>query len=228
MKNYKAVILITEIAAGLLLLFALWERNGDRTLQVMSGEINPYISEKKVALTFDDGPHPEYTPVLLQGLKERGVRATFFVVGQQAKDNPELIKQMEEDGHLVGNHTYTHLQLTKENHTKYREELLQTDEVLQEILGHGTAFVRPPYGSWDKSLEKELALFPVLWTVDPNDWCRTDASGICRCVVSKVKENDIILLHDYYGSSVEAALEIVDCLTDRGYTFVTVDELLFE
>ena len=87
---------------------------------------------------------------------------------------------------------------------------------------------RPPYGSWDKTLEEELNMFPVLWTVDPLDWCSSSASFIVRSVVGEVEENDIILMHDYYDTSVTAALEIVDELLAEGYTFVTVEEILFD
>lgn len=183
---------------------------------------------KRVALTFDDGPHPEYTGQLLDGLKKRGVKATFFVTGEHAKLHPDLIERMHEEGHLIGNHTYSHVQLTSGNKDKFREELRETNKVIEEITGEEVLYVRPPYGSWDKSLEKELNMFPVLWTVDPTDWSCMNAEIVTKRVLSKVKENDIILLHDYYKTSVEAALLIVDALLSEGYEFVTVDELLLE
>lgn len=183
---------------------------------------------KKVALTFDDGPHPYYTEQLLDGLKERGVYATFFVTGEHAKLHPDIIKRMQEEGHLIGNHTYSHIQLTKSNREKFKEELVQTSEVIQEITGEDVIYVRPPYGAWDKKFEEELNMIPVLWTVDPLDWCSHNASGIANKIVSKVHENDIILMHDYYDTSVTAALQAVDRLLKEGYEFVTVDEILFD
>ncbi|MDE7416215.1 MAG: polysaccharide deacetylase family protein [Lachnospiraceae bacterium] len=189
---------------------------------------NTFVDARRVALTFDDGPHPVYTEQLLDGLKERGVKATFFVTGEHAELHPEIIKRMAEEGHLVGNHTYSHIQLTQNNRETYKEELIKTNEILKEITGQEVQYVRPPYGSWDKSFEQELNMFPVLWSVDPMDWCSENVSRITEKVVSKVKENDIILMHDYYDTSVAAALRVVDKLMDEGYTFVTVEEILFD
>lgn len=183
---------------------------------------------RRIALTFDDGPHPCYTEELLDGLKERGVHATFFVTGEHAEIHPEIIIRMQEEGHLIGNHTYSHIQLRKNNREIFKEELIKTNEILEGITGQEVVYVRPPYGSWDKSFEQELNMFPVLWTVDPLDWCSRDADCVTRKIVSKVEENDIILMHDYYETSVEAALRAVDELLDEGYTFVTVEEILFD
>ena len=184
--------------------------------------------EKRIALTFDDGPHPKYTEVLLDGLKERGVKATFFVTGEHASLHPDVIKRMQEEGHLIGNHTYSHIQLRSNNRQEYEAELQKTNEVLEKITGEEVLYVRPPYGSWDRTLEKKLNMFPVLWTIDPTDWSCLNADTVTRRVVKKAKENAIILLHDYYETSVEAALKIVDELKEEGYRFVTVDEILME
>ena len=181
-----------------------------------------------IALTFDDGPNPDYTGMLLDGLKERGAHATFFVTGEHAKLHPHVIKRMQEEGHLIGNHTYSHIQLTSKNREKFKQELIDTNAVIWEITGEEVEYVRPPYGSWDKSFEKELNMFPVLWTVDPLDWCSSNVSCITERVVSKVKENDIILMHDYFDTSVTAALKVIDRLAEEGYTFVTVEEILFD
>lgn len=183
---------------------------------------------RRIAITFDDGPHPKYTEQLLDGLKERGVHATFFVTGEHASLHPDIIRRMQEEGHLIGNHTYSHIQLRSSNQEQFKEELIRTNQVIKEITGEDTIYVRPPYGSWDKSFEQELNMIPVLWTIDPLDWCSSDASCVVSRVTVKAEENDIILLHDYYDTSVEAALEIVDELMEEGYTFVTVDEILFD
>jgi len=182
----------------------------------------------KIALTFDDGPHPVYTEKLLDGLKERGVKATFFVTGEHAKLHPELIKRMQEEGHLIGNHTYSHIQLRSDNADEFEEELRRTNAVIEEITGQEVLYVRPPYGSWDRKLEKKLNMFPVLWTIDPTDWSCLNADTVTKRVVKKARENAIILLHDYYETSVTAALRIVDLLTKEGYEFVTVDEVLMD
>lgn len=183
---------------------------------------------QRVALTFDDGPHPYYTEQLLDGLKERGVHVTFFVTGEHAKLHPDIIERMYEEGHLIGNHTYSHIQLTKSNREKFKEELVQTSKVIQEITGDEVIYVRPPYGTWDKKFEEELNMIPVLWTVDTLDWCSKSASGIVNKIITKVDDNDIILMHDYYDTSVTAALQAIDRLLEEGYEFVTVDEILFD
>ena len=120
------------------------------------------------------------------------------------------------------------MQLTRSNRSAFREELIRTNDIIEEITGEEVEFVRPPYGSWDKAFEKELNMFPVLWTVDPVDWNTKSAERIVRKVLRAAGENDVILMHDYYSTSVDAALQIVDALTQKGYTFVTVEELMFE
>ncbi len=188
----------------------------------------PTEMTRKVALTFDDGPHPYYTEQLLDGLKERGVKVTFFVTGEHAALHPDVVLRMSEEGHLIGNHTYSHLQLQEGNLAVFKEELIKTNEVLKGITGKEVEYVRPPYGTWDKSIEPELNMIPVLWTVDPLDWCSSNAANVAKRVLNEVEEDDIILMHDYYDSSVTAALEVVDELLKQGYVFVTVEEILFE
>lgn len=186
------------------------------------------VDTPKIAITFDDGPHPYCTEQLLDGLRERGAKASFFVMGKQAEAYPELIRRMQAEGHLIGNHTYSHIQLGKNNRESFKEELIKTNELLRGITGEEPQYVRPPYGSWDKSFETELTMIPVLWTIDPMDWCSSDVNGIVRKVTEKAEENAVILMHDEYESTVTAALEIVDILQKQGYEFVTVDEILFD
>ncbi|MCM1160116.1 MAG: polysaccharide deacetylase family protein [Roseburia sp.] len=187
------------------------------------------LKEKgKIALTFDDGPYPNYTRQLLEGLKKRNVKATFFILGKSAEEYPDVIETMYEDGHLIGNHTYHHVELTSVGKEEFKEEILSTNKLLYELNGEYPQFIRPPFGAWEKELETELGMIPVLWTVDPLDWCTENSSAVVQRVVTKVKENDIILMHDCYKSSVTAALEIVDILQAEGYEFVTVDEILLD
>ena len=183
---------------------------------------------KKIALTFDDGPHPVYTPKLLDGLKERDIEASFFITGENAERHPELVERMHREGHLIGNHTYSHIQLTKQNREQFKEELIRTNGIISGITGEEVVFVRPPYGSWDKKFEGELNMFPVLWSIDPLDWCTKDADNVARRVLAKAKENAVILMHDEYDSSVQAAFMVVDALMKEGYEFVTVEEILFD
>ena len=182
----------------------------------------------KVALTFDDGPHPVCTPQLLDGLKKRDVKVTFFVTGENVESYPEIVKRASEEGHLIGNHTFHHVQLTAANSDDFKKEIISTNDIIQEVTGKETSFIRPPYGSWDKKYEKELNMFPVHWDVDPLDWCSTNVDKIVRSVLAGTKENSIILIHDSYDSTVTAALQVVDILKAEGYEFVTVDEILFD
>lgn len=232
MKKTLVGILVFDMIMGMLCLWA-GEKRQDTTApasqEVSAGKIaGEEDVAKKIALTFDDGPHPRYTEQLLDGLKERNVVATFFVTGENAQNYPNIIRREQEEGHLIGNHTYSHIQLTSGNRETFREELVKTNEILENITGEKVSFVRPPYGSWDKSFEKELNMFPVLWNIDPLDWCSHNADCIAAKVVEKAGDGDIILMHDYYDTSVTAALEVVDVLQKRGFQFVTVEEILFD
>lgn len=182
----------------------------------------------KVALTFDDGPHPVYTPQLLDGLNERGVHATFFVVGKNILGNEALLKRMETEGHLIGNHTYSHVKLSELDIARVCAEVEKTNALICEVTGKEPEFIRPPFGEWKKAMECSFEMIPVLWDVDPLDWTTKNTALVVERVLKDTKPGDIILLHDYYQSSVDAALEIVDALTERGYKFVTVDELILE
>lgn len=184
--------------------------------------------QKRVALTFDDGPHPVYTGRLLDGLKERNIRATFFVIGENIPGNEELIRRMDREGHLIGNHTYDHVKISDLSAPEACEQIEKTSSLIREITGNDTEFVRPPFGEWNKDMECTFVMIPVLWDVDPMDWLTKNVSDIVRKVLEDTKSGDIILLHDCYDSSVEAALEIVDRLKEQGYEFVTVDELILE
>lgn len=180
----------------------------------------------QIALTFDDGPNPRSTPLLLDGLKERGVKVTFFVIGLNAEKYPAIVKREDEEGHIVGNHTYHHVEITKLSGDEAKKEIMQTSNLIEGIIGKPTEFMRPPFGAWQKNLELGMEVMPVLWTVDPLDWTTENEDEIVNKVVTDVRENDIILLHDCYLSSVNAALRMVDILQKEGYEFVTVDELL--
>ncbi len=182
--------------------------------------------KKKVALTFDDGPSSKYTPLLLEGLKERGVHATFFLMGKNIEGKEALVKQMQEEGHLIGNHTYNHVQLDKISKEAAKEEIEATNQEIFEITGVYPAWLRPPYGEWRKNLDFYVGMFPVLWNVDTLDWKSKNVDSIMRIVKNEVEDGAVILMHDAYQSSVDAALQIVDLLMEEGYEFVTVDKLI--
>jgi len=205
---------------------ALWESEeaGAEVKSEASSEIPP-----KVALTFDDGPSSEYTPLLLDGLRERNVKASFFVIGSniEKEGGEEIIRRIYEEGHLIGNHTWHHVDLSDLSTEDAWKELEMTDSLIKAITGEETALVRPPFGEFPRSMEEPDKLY-VKWTVDSRDWVTKDTQEIVRKVVTDTEENDIILMHDCYETSVEAALQIIDILSERGYEFVTVDRLLLE
>lgn len=197
-----------------------WEADADVNADI--GE------EKRIAITFDDGPHRLYTPKLLDGLKERGIHATFFLVGENIGNNEALVKRMAEEGHLIGNHTFSHVQLTKMKKEDACREVQQTNERICAVTGAPVLYIRPPYGSWNDELQAEIPMTVTLWNLDSEDWKSQNTGKIVELVESEAKEGSIILLHDIFDTSVEAALRIVDDLTAQGYTFVTVDELLLD
>ena len=166
----------------------------------------------KIALTFDDGPNIKYTPMLLDGLKERGIKATFFLIGAntEQEESKKIVKRMYEEGHLIGNHTYRHVDLSKISGREAEKEIKTTDE----------AFGAMPEG------EEDPDKIYVKWTVDSLDWVTKDTEKIVEKVTADTKEGDVILMHDCYGESVEAALQIVDIMEKQGYEFVTADELI--
>lgn len=199
----------------------IWESLDEETRETISEGI------KYVALTFDDGPRCETTEPLLDGLLERDAKATFFVVGTQiaCTGNENLVCRMKAEGHQVGNHTYSHVRLSTTQRDVALEEIQKNNVILENLLGEGDYWLRPPYGLIDSTRAALVKTPMIYWTLDPEDWKLLDAKKVADHVVANVKDGDIILLHDFYPSSVEAALEIIDRLQPEGYAFVTVEEL---
>lgn len=181
---------------------------------------------KYVALTFDDGPRRTTTTQLLDGLQQRGASATFFLVGEQIEANRDLVERMRAEGHQVGNHTWSHVRIQGAPAETVALEIRRTDELLQQILGEGAYWLRPPYGQIDAAQKKQIPVPMVQWSVDSRDWESKNTEKVVQAVLRDVQPNSIILLHDIYPTSVEAALRIVDTLQAEGYWFVTVEELL--
>lgn len=184
--------------------------------------------KKKIALTFDDGPSEKYTPMLLDGLKERNVCASFFLMGKNAESYPDIVKRIQEEGHVIGNHSYSHVQLDAMKEVDACQEMTKANQVIAEITGETPNYIRPPFGAWSHNLDCITNMIVVLWDVDPLDWKCQNADLVVKRVVSKVKEDDIILLHDSYQSTVDATFQIIDTLEEEGYEFVTLDEMILE
>jgi len=181
-----------------------------------------------VALTFDDGPHPVYTERLLDGLAERNVKATFFLIGVNVEGHEDIVERIAAEGHLIGNHTYHHVQLTSVPDDEACREIDEANEVLSQACGEGIHYIRPPFGSWQEDLYGLVDMQVVLWTVDPLDWKVQNTDAVVKAVLDDVEDGDIILLHDVYKTSVEAAFRIIDELQARGFKFARVDELLLD
>ena len=186
------------------------------------------VETRRIALTFDDGPHPYYTDLLLDGLAERGVKVTFFLLGENIEGREDVIRRMSEEGHLIGNHTFYHVDINSLSMEEACAEIRDTSEAIRAITGRQVEYVRPPYGNWNKELECQVMMIPVFWTLDTLDWKVKNTDRIVREVLEDVEENDVILMHDSYRTTVEAALRIVDELQKEGYEFVTADELILE
>lgn len=200
---------------------------GEGMLRLMEQELMEQSqAHLEVALTFDDGPSPKYTPLLLDGLKERNVRATFFLLGKNVKENQELVQRMQAEGHLLGNHTYNHVQLNKIPETTARQEILKTNNEIYEATGKYPEYMRPPYGAWKKNMELCVEMLPVFWDIDTLDWKSQNVDAILKAAGEEPEDGSIILMHDEYQTSVEAALLLIDRLKEKGYEFVTVDELI--
>ena len=186
----------------------------------------PVEESPRIALTFDDGPNAQYTPILLDGLKKRNIRASFFLIGENIEGNEDILLQMRKDGHLIGNHTWDHVQLDKIPAEKARLEIEKTNNRIYEVSGIYPSYVRPPFGAWIKDMELSVTMLPVFWDVDTLDWQSKNIDSILSIAQKQVHDGSIILMHDGYQTSVDAALKIADLFTEKGYVFVTADQLL--
>ena len=200
---------------------------GMQKLDVMSYSAKT-ADKNKVAITFDDGPNPEYTVELLEGLQKRGVKATFFVLGAEVEKYPDIVKKIDDGGHLIGVHSYEHVNFGQIGDEAAIEQIEKTQEAIHNVTGKYAGYIRPPYGCWKKSLDVEAPLIEVLWDIDPLDWATKDADMVVQRILKGVPEGSIILLHDASQSSVQAAFSVIDILQQENYEFVTVEDLLLE
>ena len=195
-----------------------------------AGEYGDYAGQKIVALTFDDGPGP-YTERLLDELKKRGVRATFFVLGTRVDNYPDLIKRMAAEGHVVGNHSNSHKMLHKMSLAQVRTEMELCATKIEKLLGYKPPVMRCPGGNCSNNVKQYAkdAGVPILyWGVDTRDWESRNVNSILKVSFGKngVRDGSIVLMHDIYSTTVDAALQMNDRLTADGYVFVTVPEML--
>ena len=217
MRRWCTALIIICLMAGWI---ALWQE--EKVLSVST----VFVETKKAALTFDDGPNARYTPILLDGLKKRNIRASFFLIGENIEGNEDILLQMRRDGHLIGNHTWDHVQLDKIPAEKARLEIEKTNNRIYEASGIYPSYVRPPFGAWIKNLELSVTMFPVFWDVDTLDWKSQNVDSILSVAEKQIHDGSIILMHDGYQTSVDAALKIADLFAEKGYVFVTADQLL--
>lgn len=230
MKRINKVIIVEVIIICILTAFFCYKKLNSEQPEEKFEPVNLNITNikdtiPKVALTFDDGPSSTYTKKLLKGLKKRGVKATFFLTGNRIESNKKLVKKMKKDGHIIGNHTYSHIDLAKTGYDEAKKEIEDTNNAIMEITGEKPKYLRPPYGDWNDKLLDETDMSIVLWSVDPEDWKDRNADVVAKRVIKSIRPGDIILLHDIFETSVEAAFKIIDELQDKGYTFVTIDQL---
>lgn len=192
--------------------------------------------EKLIALTFDDGPDEDFTPQILDILKKYNVKATFYVIGEKVQYNKKIIKREYEEGHEIGNHTYTHINVSKNGYNKIKKEIGDTQSAVKSVTGVYPKTFRPPYRAISKDMceiikEKDMNI--VLWSyVDARDWQSPGVSSIVKSIETGIQNGCIILLHDYNkvrnskSQTIDALDIIIPDLLEKGYKFVTISELI--
>lgn len=179
-----------------------------------------------IALTFDDGPYPKVTGHILDVLEKNGVCATFFVLGSRIEGREDVLTRMEELGCEIGNHSFSHADLTRLSRADCQRELSDTDAEIRRVTGHEASVVRPPYGYYNKAVRSAAGRPLILWTVDTNDWRGKAPGEIADYVIQQAKEGSVILMHDQQTQTADAMEMIIPTLIDEGFRFVTVSELI--
>ena len=183
-------------------------------------------SDKLIALTFDDGPNYN-TGKVLDVLAKYNVKATFYVLGSKAKDNKKILKRAYDSGMEIGNHTFNHLLLTKYKENVIKDEIDKTSSVIFEVTGRYPKLLRPSYGVYNNIVKKIGNMPIIIWDIDTLDWKYHNSKRIASRVINKVKDGDIILMHDIYSATANSLNIIIPELQNRGYTFVTIPELFY-
>ncbi len=218
----RAAGLVLCLVAGASLLF---ERgSAGNAPAASSGIVNE--NGPLIALTFDDGPYAKVTSHILDVLEENGVPATFFVLGSRIQGREDALLRMEELGCEIGNHGFTHADLTTLSQSQCKQEIEDANEELERVLGHGADVVRPPYGRYNDTVRKAVPYPLVLWTLDANDWHSRNPSELAKHVVGKAQEGSVILLHDLQSSTASATDTMIPALIKAGFRFVTISELI--
>ncbi|BDS05326.1 hypothetical protein NT6N_03660 [Oceaniferula spumae] len=183
-----------------------------------------------VAMTYDDGPHPQNTPRLLDMLRERNIKATFYVIGRSVNLYPQITRRIVAEGHEIGNHTWSHPKLTALSDASVRSELNRTRDAIVAASGVKPRTMRPPYGALRQDqrawIYKEYGYPTILWSVDPEDWKRPGVSVVTSRIVNNTRNGGIILAHDLHKPTVDAMPGTLDGLLRKGFKFVTVSQLL--
>lgn len=183
-----------------------------------------------IAMTFDDGPHPVHTPRLLDILKRRNIKATFFVVGTNARRYPQLIRRMIAEGHEIGNHTVNHKYLSRISVEEARAEVLGCEKAIVAACGVKPRILRPPGGHINDRvkvwLKKEFGYSTIMWAVDPEDWKRPGSDVVAHRIISETDPGEIVLAHDIHGPTIAAMPRALDGLLSNGYRFLTVSQLI--
>lgn len=183
-------------------------------------------NQKVVALTFDDGPNPATTNQALDTLSKYGIKATFFVLGKNVSGNEEILKRMKSDGHVIGNHSWSHPVLSKLSLDEAKKQITDTEDALTKVLGSSSKLMRPPYGAITDDIRNSLDLSFIMWDVDSLDWKSKNEASILTEIQRQVRNGSIILMHDIHAETVNALPKIIDYLKEQGYHFVTVPEML--
>lgn len=179
-----------------------------------------------IALTFDDGPYPKVTGHILDVLEKNGVCATFFVLGSRIEGHEDMLTRMDELGCEIGNHSFSHADLTRLSKADCQRELSDTDAEIRRVTGHEASVVRPPYGYYNKTVMSAAERPLILWTVDTNDWRGKAPGEIADYVIQQAKEGSVILMHDQQTQTADAMEMIIPTLIEEGFRFVTVSELI--
>ena len=183
-------------------------------------------NRKVVALTFDDGPNPTTTNQALDTLSKYGIKATFFVLGKNVSGNEGILKRMKADGHVIGNHSWSHPVLSKLSLDDAKKQITDTEDALTKVLGSSSKLMRPPYGAITDDIRNSLDLSFIMWNVDSLDWKSKNEAAILTEIQREVKNGSIILMHDIHAETVNALPKVIDYLKGQGYDFVTIPDLL--